>query len=358
MPQDNFGLILRDARERKGYDVSEAARILRIRVDILRAIEESDFSRMPPRGYTRNMINAYARLVGLNPTEMTRMYLNAAQRFQSEPSRARLNQETGRNRPASSRPQGESLKPRDRVAQQSRGQLPASSNSLGRAMYDDRREYVRDYGSRSGVSDQLYSSSPQRSSRGSARGSQYTNFYAGPSAASTLQSKAPFLIAGVIILILLILVLFLAFGNKGSSSSDDVTNVPITGVNDTTQTSESDEEATEEEVVPVPVAPTSVTVEYSVDDTEIYASISVDGTASDQMITGPVTEEVEVSGTWTFGTWVTDSVTITVGGVEVDFDGTDDTGMPTCTVEFDSYLADWYEDNPEAVVNDDSEDEE
>ena len=61
-----FGTILREARERKGYDLATAARRLRIRPDILRAIEEDDFSRMPPRGYARNMVNAYARLVGLN----------------------------------------------------------------------------------------------------------------------------------------------------------------------------------------------------------------------------------------------------------------------------------------------------
>ena len=77
-----FGTILREARERKGYDLATAARRLRIRPDILRAIEEDDFSRMPPRGYARNMVNAYARLVGLNPTEMTCMYLDEAYAYQ------------------------------------------------------------------------------------------------------------------------------------------------------------------------------------------------------------------------------------------------------------------------------------
>ena len=76
--QMSFGAILREARERRGLDLTTAARRLRIRPDILRAIEENDFSRMPPRGYTRNMVNAYARLVGLNPTELTRMYLDEA----------------------------------------------------------------------------------------------------------------------------------------------------------------------------------------------------------------------------------------------------------------------------------------
>ena len=67
MGQVSFGTVLREARERKGYDVQSAARRLRIRPDILRALENNDFSRLPARGYTRNMVNAYAKLVGLNP---------------------------------------------------------------------------------------------------------------------------------------------------------------------------------------------------------------------------------------------------------------------------------------------------
>ncbi|MEE0346695.1 MAG: helix-turn-helix domain-containing protein, partial [Adlercreutzia sp.] len=48
--QTSFGEALAHARERKGLDLSTAARKLRIRPDILRAIEEGDFARMPPRG--------------------------------------------------------------------------------------------------------------------------------------------------------------------------------------------------------------------------------------------------------------------------------------------------------------------
>ncbi len=82
MGQVSFGTVLREARERKGYDVQSAARRLRIRPDILRALENNDFSRLPARGYTRNMVNAYAKLVGLNPADITRMYLDDAYAYQ------------------------------------------------------------------------------------------------------------------------------------------------------------------------------------------------------------------------------------------------------------------------------------
>ena len=57
----NFGDVLRQARERSGEDIVSVARRIRIRPDILERIEASDLDGMPPRGYSRNMINAYAR---------------------------------------------------------------------------------------------------------------------------------------------------------------------------------------------------------------------------------------------------------------------------------------------------------
>ena len=87
MAQMRFNEVLREARERKGYDLATVARRLRIRPDILRAIEAGDFAAMPPRGYTRNMVNAYARLLGLNPTEIVNMYLDEAYAVQVQRAR-------------------------------------------------------------------------------------------------------------------------------------------------------------------------------------------------------------------------------------------------------------------------------
>ena len=71
-----FGDVLRHAREQSGEDLVSVARRIRIRPDILERIEESDIDSMPPRGYSRNMINAYARYLGLNTTEVVKMYQN------------------------------------------------------------------------------------------------------------------------------------------------------------------------------------------------------------------------------------------------------------------------------------------
>lgn len=360
MAQVNFGMILREARERKGYDLATAARRLRIRPDILRAIEENDFSRMPPRGYARNMVNAYARLVGLNPTEMTRMYLDEAYAYQV--GRVRTEAKTGArfDMGAASRRAGSSsgsgngpVRPRERAAQQE-AERPPRQNALGRTMYDDRREYVRDYGSRAGAPGRLYSEDRTHPSRHAALpNGHYTNFYAGPKAPNAVQSKLPFIIAGGVILILLVLVLVLAFGGKGGST-DDAPKVPITGVTDTTQSGEGSnggqETAPPQEAKPVETAPTKVTVEYKVaTGKEVYAVITADGTQTPQMITGPVTETVDVTGTWSFATWVVDAVTITVDGKTVSFDGKDASDMPQCTVDFQAYLEQWKADHPDAA---------
>ena len=49
MTQVSFGTALREARERRGMDINTAATRLRLRPDILFAIEDDDFSRLPPR---------------------------------------------------------------------------------------------------------------------------------------------------------------------------------------------------------------------------------------------------------------------------------------------------------------------
>lgn len=60
---------------------------------------------MPPRGYSRNMINAYARYLGLNPTNLVDAYLS--QQYQDQVERARKNiRPTGFDMPSGRRHHG------------------------------------------------------------------------------------------------------------------------------------------------------------------------------------------------------------------------------------------------------------
>ncbi|WP_251178949.1 helix-turn-helix domain-containing protein [Adlercreutzia agrestimuris] len=343
MPQMSFGMILRDARERKGYDLSEAARRLRIRPDILLAIEENDFSRMPPRGYTRNMVNAYARLVGLNPTELTRMYLDEAYAFQVGRARNQSRATAQFDMGAASRTSRLSRKREQ--AQTEQTERAPRQNAFGRMMYDDRRDYDKDY-DRSGYQGRLYSSERTHQSRHTALPtSQYTNFYAGPKVQSMLQSKLPIFIACGVIALLLIIVLFLVFGNHGSDDAD-APKVPVVGIDDTTGGGEGTED-TQTPVTPTEVAPTSVKVTYSVaSGVDAYVVITNNGEITEEMLSGPSEQSVDVNGTWSLATYVTDGVTVTMDDKPLSFDSVDANGIPECIVDFDAYLESWYQEHP------------
>ena len=64
--RDSFGSALHNQRLSVGLTLSSAAHQLRIRPDILEAIENEDFSKMPPASYSKSMIAAYGKLLRLN----------------------------------------------------------------------------------------------------------------------------------------------------------------------------------------------------------------------------------------------------------------------------------------------------
>ena len=345
-PQLTFGAILQEAREHKGMDVSSAARRLRIRPDILRAIEAEDFSRMPPRGYTRNMVHAYARLVGLNSSEITRMYLDAAYAFQVGKARSDTlpSIDAGMRRSSAARSRTHQMPSahEERVPRQ---------NALGRTLYDDRRNYTRgDYDGPAGGLRVRQSERTHPSRHSALPRSQYTNFYAGPQGNGSMQSRLPFVIAGVIILVLLIVIVFLVFGPKQSEDQTTDTTVPITGLDDTTQ-SGTDGQQQDQQAQQTLTAPTSVTVEYKISNSsDAYVEISVDGGAAEPAyLSAGTSETVEVTGTWSLATWTPDLVEVTLDGEVVEFSQTG-TSIPTCTVDFEAYLEQWLEEHPGATA--------
>ena len=98
--------------------------------------------------------------------------------------------------------------------------------------------------------------------------------------------------------------------------------------------------------------PTSVKVEYKLaKGQQAYVVITQDGQATEQMLTGPVDETVDVSDTWSLATWVSSGFTVTMDGKQVDFTSDATTSMPTATVNFKDYLASWAKDHPDVKVD-------
>lgn len=414
MEQPAFGEVLRYAREIKGEDIAQVSRALRIRPDILRAIEEGDFANLPARGYTRSMVASYARYVGLNAKKITNLYLNDLysseinksietyddfthvsgrrsinkknlnassdrrnNRSSSNPRRTTRTRggvsgtenpdelHTRTNRSSLTRKGQESARSTNRPHR--RGQQNNGSNRRGQNSKRERDTNAGGIGNaaRGAVANAFnnFDTLATRAARANnqegrrvgstAQSRQFGNFYTGgQSGAQTKTSRAPILIVIAIILILLLIIVSLAFGNRGGTQTQDASKVPITGVTDTSQSQDAQAQAQQQAAE---TAPTSVVVEYKLESgKQAYVVITQDGNSTQSMLTGPVNQKIEVTGTWSLATYVTSDITVTMAGNAVEFVNDSSTGMPTATVNFQDYLVSWAKEHPNATINLDS----
>jgi cytoskeletal protein RodZ len=69
-----FGELLKEARQNKGVSLEEVEEELRIRKKYLQALEEEDFSIMPPKVYVKGFLRNYAIYLDLDPEEVRDLY--------------------------------------------------------------------------------------------------------------------------------------------------------------------------------------------------------------------------------------------------------------------------------------------
>ena len=373
--QMTSGKVLRETRDRKGYDLTTVARRLRIRPDILRAIEAGDFSSMPPRGYARNMVNAYARLLGLNPTEIVNMYLDEAYAYQVKRARdaapgSGFVMESDYRRPRlRARGVRDALDDSYSAAAYDEADANGGSATGGRTktrhLYDDRTPYSRDdYGvtrdrvERPGRSDkdflshhsgygaQGYGSVSNRGSsgrRGRSRDihvGQTPMQYSAPRFPAVFQSRWVLIAAIALVVLVIIAVVVFVTGRNAQPAQDDVSQLPVSGISDTTGT----DETKESQAAQVEVAPTSARVVYTVEKgDDCYIETYTDGGAAvGEMLSGPAQNSIEVTGTWTITTWSPDTVKVTVNSEDVELKANSEYGgMYAYTVDFPSILEEW-----------------
>ena len=309
-----FGAVLREAREHRGMDVQSIARQMRVRADIIRAIENNDFTRMPPRGYAKNMVATYARIVGVNQTTITRMYLEAANAY-----------ETGKMKNDSSRV------PNMRSQRSSRGSSSRQADdsprrSSGRLMFDDRRD-----------------------ARGAARGNdhvhtsrrplspgspQYTNLYAAPQNVTQQRPKLPLLIGIGVIAVIVIIICVFVFGGKESKPAQETPTVPITGLSDTSnKQAQGDSESTSNS-------------DSQTQQSEIYEGDSSSASVA-ETVTGPAEKSFDVTTKLRFISDASSAVEVTVDGEKIDLTENSN-GMYDYTVDFSQILAKWQQDHGQA----------
>ncbi|MBP6716105.1 MAG: helix-turn-helix domain-containing protein [Acidobacteria bacterium] len=74
-----FGLHLKQARERRGISLRQIASATKISTVALEALERGDFSRLPGGIFSRAFVRAYAIEVGLDPEETVQQYTELAE---------------------------------------------------------------------------------------------------------------------------------------------------------------------------------------------------------------------------------------------------------------------------------------
>ena len=331
MDKVSFGQILRETRERKGLELNATARRLRIRPDILKAIEEGNFAAMPPRGYTRNMVNGYARYLGLNPTEITGMYLDELYAYQVDYASSRK------------RPSGIHMPESSDAGYSSRRAGEHSTRSFSRESSATRSRTTRRVRAEA---DTRQMAPRTHQARGSLLpNSEYTNFYSGPNVDGGLRAKLPYIIAAAIALLLVVLLGWLLFGRGGAKPEESVPNVPVTGVSSETGQSSST-------TATAPQPPTKFTFEYSVDNgATSWIEVYRDGeTLVSEEVTGPATKSFDCSGVLQF-------ICANPAGVTARQDGTelllqpDASGIVNMTIDFADVLAKWRKDNNVGSTN-------
>lgn len=353
----DFGSTLRNARMRQGYDINTVARRLRIRPDVIQSIEDSDFDRMPPRGYARNMINSYAHLLGLNSSQITRQYLdelyahqvnNARQASYSSPidmPDARRHHRVG----ADEEPHREH-EVRRGVRTRTEG-----SERFSHRVYDDGYDNVRPSHSRSSYpaggshvrsgSGYTTRNRGRRASSAAIGGGSYLNAYKGPTAAQswTANWRNHLPLVGVVAaaIVLLVILLVLLFGPKGTDDQE-VTNMPVTGVESAAtvvdSSSSSSSSSTEQ--------PTSFKFTYTVaSGTSVWIECYVDGdTKIAETVTGPSTKTYTVKKRVEFMAASADGVSVKQDDNDVALQAGDSGGVDL-VLKFSDYLAQWKKDN-------------
>ncbi len=311
--KQGFGSVLHAKRLEKGLELPMVARRLRIKPDILDAIEHSDYDRMPPRGYTRNMVNAYARFLGLNATAITKDYLEGYQAWVAQ----------GGSESSTSRHNFD-MKEADEKAQAS-----LASRIDGSRAYETSRIT------------KLYDKSGRRRKKASQRMSQ---------ASYTPEDKAgqaPFLVAGIIIAILvLIIVILLALPHFKSTPQESV--IPVTGLE------EKGEYKPEASAEVKQKAPEACEVEITLEaGKEAYIEIYENGADNPSLaekVKGPRTLHYATTEDILVVTTNPQAMTITSNGETVELEDTNGRGVYKKRFSYKDVVKAWNKEHPEDKI--------
>ena len=77
-PSTGLGAVLRNEREKKGLTLDQVASITKLRVKIVEALENETWGDLPPPVFVRGFIRSYAKVLGLDETELLHLHERVA----------------------------------------------------------------------------------------------------------------------------------------------------------------------------------------------------------------------------------------------------------------------------------------
>ena len=355
MHQISFGNVLKEARLSKGWDLASVSRELRIRQDIIVAIENSDFRRMPSRGYARNMIIAYSRLLGLNAQDVSRMYLDQEYAYQVEQAHQNVSEAirmhdtgggstSGRASSTSSfgRVGASTSRSRSSRSVEDRNQYDGSSNGFGRAVYSQNPDV---YPTLQGG--QSVTHKARRSAMGEGK---YGNLYSAPrNIPNPHRNRNIIIVAVAVVVVVVALVVALTMSHHTQTQA----NIPVTGAQSVGTTSEEaaskQQESTQQQTAAVETAPTEFTLKYTVDKgSQSYIEVYVDDVVQESStVTGAAEKSYTSSSKIRFVATETKGVTVYINDEAQQLE-TNSSGIVNTTYNFTDILEQWYTNHPNA----------
>ncbi len=152
----------------------------------------------------------------------------------------------------------------------------------------------------------------------------------------------PLLLAIVAVIIVLIIAIVVVV-NGGRQSSEEVPNIPISGLTDTSSPEDDNQ------VSQAQVAPQDVQVTYTVaSGQDAWMEIYKDGSETPELaevVSGPASETLTVTGSLTIRTANPDAVTVSVDGQTVQLTKASGSNYYSYTVDFAETLRQWQAEN-------------
>ena len=405
----SFGQMLRDARVSHGLNIDTISRATVIRGYVLQAIEDEDFSVIPPATYGREAVHTYADFLGLDARKVLQLYSEAASEYELRNSgRRRVQGSNSRKNNERAPREG-----RDRYADsRSPRQRQARSSNTGSTKRDSQRREQRQNrrveeskrnvrnpqrtqsnrhsdsalsvagnvlgGAASAVvsavggavsshkkvdyNHSIYADRKQGGFPGSRSSKRIPNGYSrnimstrgfNDRGNGSGRNILPFFIAVVLILGVLVVAAHFLFSKPdsvtASSSNTAASTSSSTGVVISGLNDPGASGTVEQELKVVPIAPTAAVFTYVIDDGEdCYLEIYLDGGSSPSVAgvyTGPKKQTFDVTGTLSFVTSRPGVVTLKLDGQSVELTDDNGDGIYVYDVDFNDILAEWKEKN-------------